>query len=71
MDKVGACTLRVLLFVVCAFVSMAAGSMIHCLVVSVSTGACLHVLRVRHLRVGLDIQGTLGNCTLLFAKPSL
>ena len=42
-----------------------------CLVVSMSAGACLHVLRVRYLRVGLDIQGTLGNCTLLFAKPSL
>ena len=42
-----------------------------CLVGSVSTGACLHVLRVRYLRVGLDSYFTLGNCTLLFAKPSL
>ena len=55
--------------VVCmyAVVSMATGNMFS----RKHVCRCMYVLRVRYLRVSTDSQGTLGNCTLLFAKPSL
>ena len=66
MGKLGTCALK--LSAVCVCTHLSAWLLAECLVESMSAGACLHVLRARYLRVGLDTVRALSataHCSLL------